>query len=117
MLVIAPYYEDIACSQFIEELSLEISEIDQLIIIDDGSSSEILSPETFKKNGVTGKIIRLKRNLGHQAAISIGIRYAVENYDVDKIVILDSDGEDKPSNIKTAHKNWEDIKGKDLGKL
>ena len=25
--------------------------------------------------------------------------------------------EDKPSNIKTAHKNWEDIKGKDLGKL
>ena len=41
-------------------------------------------------------ILKLKRNLGHQRAIAIGLAYAEAHYPTDMVVVMDSDGEDTP---------------------
>lgn len=56
-------------------------------------------------------IISLNRNLGHQRAISVGLAYIVANHEVDKIIVMDADGEDQPKDIQklidthTQHNN------------
>jgi glycosyltransferase involved in cell wall biosynthesis len=40
--------------------------------------------------------LTLKRNLGHQRAITIGLSYIGEHYTADMVVVMDSDGEDRP---------------------
>jgi glycosyltransferase involved in cell wall biosynthesis len=41
-------------------------------------------------------LLRLRRNLGHQRAIAIGLAYAQAHYVADMVVVMDSDGEDTP---------------------
>jgi len=44
-------------------------------------------------------VIHLNRNLGHQRAIAIGLSYIAENETCDKVIVMDSDGEDVPEDI------------------
>ena len=46
-------------------------------------------------------ILELQRNLGHQKAIASGISYANEILQPDYVIVMDSDGEDKPQDIKS----------------
>jgi polyisoprenyl-phosphate glycosyltransferase len=41
-------------------------------------------------------ILKLKRNIGHQRAIAIGLAYAEAHYVADVVMVMDSDGEDTP---------------------
>ncbi len=41
-------------------------------------------------------LLRLRRNVGHQRAIAIGLAYAHAHYVADMVVVMDSDGEDTP---------------------
>jgi polyisoprenyl-phosphate glycosyltransferase len=41
-------------------------------------------------------LLRLRRNLGHQRAIAIGLAYAQRHYVADMVVVMDGDGEDTP---------------------
>lgn len=45
------------------------------------------------------EILTLRRNLGHQRAIAIGLAYAQDRLDHDAIVVMDSDGEDDPNDV------------------
>lgn len=73
--------------------SLEIN------VINDGSI-ELLEKDTIRGN-ISTQIINLKTNVGHQRAIAIGIQYVFnQTHDYDYVIILDSDGEDKPQDIK-----------------
>ena len=49
-----------------------------------------------KKNSI---ILNLKSNLGHQRAIACGLCYVSENINCESVIIMDSDGEDKPTDI------------------
>ena len=40
--------------------------------------------------------LKLKRNVGHQRAIAIGLAYAEDYYITDMVVVMDGDGEDTP---------------------
>ncbi len=92
-----------------EALSLLIAKINQdlapkylenttLLIVDDCSSIEQDTPfPTFKGKEI--KLLRLFRNLGHQKSIAIGLSYAAEHFSSDKIIVMDADGEDSPSDI------------------
>lgn len=69
-----------------------------IIVVNDGSNiepdNEVIS--VFK----SVKVIDLKTNLGHQRAIAVGLQYVhneVKEYDA--VVVLDSDGEDRPEDI------------------
>lgn len=88
----------------------------EVLVIDDASniSSQnnfILSNlETIKKV----KILELKRNLGHQRAIAVGLSYIEANILCQAIVVMDGDGEDNPKDVlrlieKCAKEGYEKV--------
>jgi hypothetical protein len=44
-------------------------------------------------------ILELKRNLGHQRAIAIGLAYIAANLNCKAVVVMDGDGEDSPNDV------------------
>lgn len=102
LIVITPVYEDReASSVLFKELFKEYGEKIYIVAIDDGSVKVPLSKDALIEAGVDGIVIKLKRNVGHQRAISIGINYVAERIkDHQKVIVMDSDGEDTPKSIK-----------------
>jgi len=47
----------------------------RVLAVDDGSISDPPQPSAYKDAGLSGIILRLSRNVGHQAAIATGIAY------------------------------------------
>ena len=63
--------------------------------MDDGSVRQPVDPASIARAGLDGVVIKLKRNVGHQRAIAIGLSYVAENHgDAEPVVVMDSDGED-----------------------
>jgi hypothetical protein len=67
-------------------------------VVDDCSSKDRTEP-FVPFGGKAIQVLRLYRNLGHQKAIAIGLSYVAENIDCDKVIVMDADGEDAPSDI------------------
>jgi hypothetical protein len=100
-VIVTPVYEDMEACQ---KLFKEISKIDLinpiLIVVDDGSTLKPLNSKILEDAGLLGVVIRLRRNVGHQLAIAIGLHYVSNNITCEcNIVIMDSDGEDIPKSI------------------
>jgi polyisoprenyl-phosphate glycosyltransferase len=53
------------------------------------------------------KIIRLASNLGHQRAIAVGLVSTFKNSKYDAVVVMDSDGEDRPSDFAKLLAHWD----------
>lgn len=69
-----------------------------IVVVNDGSTVEADSQIDLTKNSI--KILNLKINVGHQRAIAVGLQYVFnEVVEYDFLVVLDSDGEDKPEDI------------------
>ena len=70
----------------------------QIVAINDGSFDDMDITSYPKQTPI--EIVSLKTNVGHQRAIAIGLQYIhTEKTDFDHVVVLDSDGEDKPQDI------------------
>lgn len=70
-----------------------------LIIVNDGSSEEH-SATLLNDSPLELVVINLKINVGHQRAIAVGLQYVHnEINDFDYLIVMDSDGEDKPEDI------------------
>lgn len=101
-----PVYNDWeAVAVLIERLDHEIAMLDgsvSIVIVDDGSTENV--PAKFSKapsNIDKIEIIHLRRNLGHQRAIAMGLSYIYANYECQAVLIMDGDGEDDPKDVKT----------------
>lgn len=74
------------------ELNIEV------LVVDDASNipvpSELLTDE-FKAIAKIN-ILELRRNIGHQRAIAIALAYVEANLKCEAVLVMDSDGEDKP---------------------
>jgi glycosyltransferase involved in cell wall biosynthesis len=68
------------------------------VIVDD-SSSELINNHEFADFKCNITLIELTRNMGHQKAIASGLSYIHDHLQVDFILVMDSDGEDRPENI------------------
>jgi polyisoprenyl-phosphate glycosyltransferase len=69
----------------------------RFLVVNDSST---LEPDLEKFKGENLDIIHLNCNLSHQRAIAVGLAYLSENHkDLDYVVVMDSDGEDKPEHI------------------
>ncbi len=69
-----------------------------IIVVNDGSTID--AEDEVKKVFENVKILGLKVNVGHQRAIAVGIQYVYnEVKDADTVIVLDSDGEDRPQDI------------------
>jgi len=70
------------------------------VAVDDGSVKQPLPIDSLNNAGLEGVILKLRRNVGHQRAIAIGLGYVSEHLKPgQRVVVMDSDGEDMPSTI------------------
>lgn len=107
--VILPIYnEEQGLRKFISTLDQELAALNsefEVIMINDGSKDHSLTilKEICSKNS-NYKYINLSRNFGHQIAVTAGIDYVVG----EKVVLMDSDGQDPPSVIKDMLQKMEE---------
>lgn len=103
LTIVTPVYEDIEASgRLLNTIAEEFGAGVHVVVVDDGSVREPLNIGHLEQAGISGELVRLKRNVGHQRAIAIGLGHVVERLaDDSRVVIMDSDGEDIPASIHT----------------
>lgn len=103
--VLIPVYDDWeVLGLLLERLDRALAEQHleaDVLVLDDGSArpaelSLVLPP--LRAIG-TLRLLELKRNLGHQRAIAIGLAYAEKNLEPRPLLVLDGDGEDDPRDL------------------
>lgn len=101
LILVTPVYEDIeASSRLFKELSTQFGHAIFVVAVDDGSVHQPLEAAHLETAGVMGVVLTLRRNVGHQRAIAIGLGYAAEFVQPhQRVVVMDSDGEDLPASI------------------
>jgi hypothetical protein len=101
VVVITPVYEDREASgKLFLELARHLGSRVFVVAVDDGSLREPVEIDSLSDAGLDGVVIRLRRNVGHQRAIAIGLSYVAEHMGKHgRVVVMDSDGEDKPETI------------------
>lgn len=101
-IILLPVYEDSdSCVKLVKEIELIFGVNIHIILVDDGSIKKPLNPVDFKNLKIQHTIIKLVKNVGHQLAIGVGLCYVNQNFlKYEKLIIMDSDGEDSPSSAK-----------------
>jgi glycosyltransferase involved in cell wall biosynthesis len=101
VIVVTPVYEDVqASSRLFRELVELFNDTVFVVAVDDGSITEPVQIEHLQKAGASGCVLRLRRNVGHQRAIAIGLSYVSEHMQQQhRVVVMDSDGEELPATI------------------
>jgi polyisoprenyl-phosphate glycosyltransferase len=98
--IVVPVYNDWSSLQRLAEaLAALPGEKPRLIVVDDGSSESGPDLAALARSGLSGEILRLRRNVGHQAAIAAGLWHASAEAANEPIIVMDGDGEDRPENI------------------
>ncbi len=103
-IILMPVYDDwAALSQLLPLLDRELKKAGykaELVLIDDGSTTRAPNHvSVFLEAIVSVEVVSLKRNLGHQRAIAVGLSYIENTYQERSVVIMDADGEDKPEDV------------------
>jgi glycosyltransferase involved in cell wall biosynthesis len=100
-VVVMPIYEDVeASSRLFQELARTQGPETYVVAVDDGSVRQPVDPAAIAAAGIDGVVVRLRRNVGHQRAIAIGLSYVADHFGDDvTVVVMDSDGEDTPESI------------------
>lgn len=105
ILLLIPVYNDW------ESLELLLKHIDQLfyeekffaevLVVDDASILPISKSFRYASFQSLSKIsiLQLRRNLGHQRAIAVGLAYVEAKIDCKAVVVMDGDGEDAPRDV------------------
>lgn len=102
-ILIPTYNDEKSISKLISEIDIESEKIKNfkinIIIIDDGSLKNLHSELFLDLNNISIIYLKLNKNYGHQMAIYVGLLYCNKN-NKENLMIMDGDGEDKPSDIK-----------------
>lgn len=103
VIVVTPVFEDTVVFQvLLRELRRVVPSGLYVVAVDDGSVVTPLTTQVHRDAAVPGAVVTLKRNMGHQRAISAGLRCIAEHIRPGQtVVIMDSDGEDVPADLHT----------------
>jgi hypothetical protein len=103
LVILTPVYNDW------EVLRLLVSELDaaltaggesaHLIAVNDGSQSAPALAGLSLSGIRSLSVLHLRRNLGHQRAIAVGLAYVEANVPCRAVVVMDADGEDRPQDV------------------
>tara|TARA_Y100001970_G_C14097551_1_gene783562 strand:+ start:175 stop:1047 length:873 start_codon:yes stop_codon:yes gene_type:complete len=104
IIILIPVYNDWESVQkVLGEINSIISQMKNFhfkcIIVNDCSTNEqprITKPRCFHSL----KILNMKKNIGHARCNAVGLRYIYSKEIYDYVIIMDSDGEDRPIEIK-----------------
>ena len=102
LALVVPVYNDWECvSLLLKEIDARLAEVTgpiRVLLVDDCSSDAV--PDQLCRGAyqqiVSVEHLRLRRNLGHQRAIAIGLSHAYEHLPCDAVLVMDADGEDRP---------------------
>lgn len=102
LVVLIPLYEDweavrallLLLGEALAGAGLEAT----LVLVDDGSHSCANLPLP-PRGLVAGTVVRLRRNLGHQRAICVGLTWIQAHLPGSTTVVMDADGEDSPADV------------------
>src|SRR5919108_1869425 len=105
LIILMPVYNDWdALSMLLPILERELSLEGlgaEVLMVDDGSTAPV--PPNFGQDSFTAieriDILSLRRNLGHQRAIALGLSYIEANRSCQAVVVMDCDGEDDPRDV------------------
>ncbi len=71
-----------------------------VVLADDGSCHPLTPPDLPDDAAIDEiRVLRLRRNLGHQRALAIGLAYIAEHLPCHGVVVMDCDGEDNPADV------------------
>jgi len=105
LLILMPVFNDWdSVTTLLDELDGVLSREElpaDVLLVDDGSTAAL--PETLRNKqlkwiGVVD-ILHLRRNVGHQRAIAIGLAFIEATRRSGTVVVMDGDGEDQPMDI------------------
>ena len=105
ILILIPVFNDWeAVAQVLEKLDQALIGVDgrlRVLLVDDGSTTPL--PDEFCAGGFQRiaqvQILELRRNLGHQRAIAVGLCFIEAKIPCAAVVIMDGDGEDAPEDV------------------
>ena len=108
-VVISAYNEGESVNELHKELSKVMKELPlktyELIFVDDGSSDDTYEKcQKLQKKDSHVKIVHLRRNFGHEIAMTAGMDYAKG----DAVVFMDADLQHPPHYIKDMVKYWQE---------
>jgi len=85
----------------------------EIVLVDDGSLQRCDRNDFQMGFSVVRAIrtLRLRRNLGHQRAIAIGLVYVQQTAGCDAVLVMDADGEDTPEGVAQLVRAWSDSHG------
>jgi hypothetical protein len=80
-----------------------------VLLVDDGSTSAPPRSWNLALTSIhTIRILRLKRNFGHQRSICIGLCFLADTCNCERVMVMDGDGEDAPADIPRLLKELQD---------
>ncbi len=108
-VVISAYNEGESVNELYKELTKVMKELPlktyELIFVDDGSSDDTYEKcQKLQKKDSHVKIVHLRRNFGHEIAMTAGMDYAKG----DAVVFMDADLQHPPHYIKDMVKYWQE---------
>jgi len=103
LVVVIPVFNDFPSAELLIRALDPILESHALparvLLVDDGSPGSP-APRLGSLQAIASvDVLRLRRNLGHQRAIAIGLAYVQANLTCDAVLVMDGDGEDRPEDV------------------
>ena len=101
--VLMPTYHDSAsAAAVIAQLGPVLADYSHatVVVVDDGSNPRIRCADLIGENTERGVVVvTLRRNVGHQRAIAIGLAFIAQHVAVDTVLVMDADGEDRVEDV------------------
>ncbi|GIW82997.1 MAG: hypothetical protein KatS3mg105_4804 [Gemmatales bacterium] len=139
-IVMIPVFNDwTALARLLRSLEQELAQKQlhvQVLLVDDGSTESLpadflWSPADTESATTSGdgsspavktslraftkvEVLELRRNLGHQRAIAIGLAYLHANEQGKAVIIMDGDGEDDPRDVPRLIQRFEELGGRSV---
>ena len=102
--ILIPNYNDWqSVFKLLENIDLVISGLEEevsVIIVNDASTEQRPEISLNLNNLKSIQVINMKENRGHARCNAAGLKYINEREDVDYVIPMDGDGEDRPEEIK-----------------
>jgi glycosyltransferase involved in cell wall biosynthesis len=107
LVVLMPVYNDWqSAAELIRQVDAALSRLGRtakVLVVDDASlqrcdAAQFQGPFTSVR---AIQVLRLRRNLGHQRAIAIGLTHVQQTTTCDAVVVMDADGEDSAEGVVT----------------
>lgn len=88
----------------------------EVVVVDDGSTVPLrseLADKHFRRIARV-EVLHLRRNLGHQRAIAIGLAFIHGERPCEAVIIMDADGQDRPSDVPALVRKLQEEAGRKI---